>query len=75
MAQPRKSSDRELYRLLDSKISKGDYLFKKHARQRQKDRYISDLEVLNILEGRPGCRRHRNKAKDSFDDGKVEWKY
>ncbi len=75
MNQPRKLKDIELYHLLDSKISKGDYVFKKHARQRQKDRNISDLEVLNILEGRTGYRRHRNKAKDGHEDQKEEWKY
>jgi hypothetical protein len=75
MSKPGKKSDRELFTLLDEKIGRGEYVFKRHARQRQKDRNISDLEVLDILEGKYGRRRHRNKVKDSFEEGKEDWKY
>lgn len=72
---PKKLSDRELYHLLDVNIARGNYVFKKHARQRQKDRNISDAEVIQVLEGRSGRRRHRNKLKDSYEAGKEAWKY
>lgn len=75
MSKPTKKSDKELYALLNQKIGRGEYVFKKHARQRQKDRNISDLEVLDILEGKRGRGRHRNKSKDSYEDGKEDWKY
>jgi len=39
-----------------------------------KDRHISDLEVLDILENKPGRRRKRNKVKDKFD-GYQDWNY
>lgn len=75
MSKPTKKSDKELYALLNEKIKAGEYVFKKHARQRQKDRSISDLQVLDILEGKPGHRRHRNKIKDSYEERKKGWKY
>lgn len=75
MSKPTKKSDKELYALLNEKIGQGKYVFKAHARQRQKDRNISDLDVLDILEGKHGRGRHRNKQKDSYEDGKKDWKY
>ena len=66
MSKPLKKTDKELFDLLDSSIAFGNYIFKKHAKQRQKDRSISDLDVLDILEGKPKRNRHRNKSKDKF---------
>ena len=73
--KPKKKSDRELFGLLTEKIENGDYVFKKHAKQRQKDRTISDLEVLDILEGKPKRNRHRNKVKDKYEEGRDDWNY
>ena len=72
---PKKKTDKELFGLLDEKIAARDYVFKKHARQRQKDRSISDLEVLDILEGKAKRDRHRNKTKDKYEQGKNDWNY
>ena len=70
-----KRGDKELFQLIESKISSGDYLFKKHAKQRQKDRDISDIEVLDILEGKSKRGRRRNKAKDRYEEGRSDWNY
>lgn len=71
--KPIKRTDRELYSLLAAKVSSGDYIFLKHARLRQQDRQISELDVIHILKGDAG--RKRNKRKDSYDPGKEDWKY
>jgi hypothetical protein len=73
--KPKKKTDCELFELLDLKISEGEYVFKKHAKQRQEDRLISDLEVLDILQGRHRCNRHRNKKKEKFEAGSKDWNY
>jgi hypothetical protein len=72
---PLKKSDKELYELLTSKIFTGEYVFKKHSRQRQNDRNISDIEVLDVLEGKKGRKRHRNKEKDKYETGRSDWNY
>lgn len=72
---PKKKSERELIRLLSEKIRQGDYVFLKHAKQRLKDRGITDLEVLNILERKPGSRTKRNKRKDKYEKGHQDWNY
>lgn len=73
--EPLKKTDKELYELLNKKILSGDYVFKRHSRQRQKDRNISDIHVLDVLEGKKGRKRHRNKAKDKFEDCRADWNY
>ncbi len=73
--KPAKKSDIELFDFLDAKITDGEYIFKEHARQRQKDRNISDLEVLDILQGKPKRNRHRNKKKDDYKAGYKDWNY
>lgn len=73
--KPRKKSDKELFSILDKKIANAEYIFKKHAKQRQKDRTINDLEVLDILEGRVNRNRHRNKQKDKYEEGREDWNY
>jgi hypothetical protein len=75
MNKPLKKTDKELFDLLDKSIADGNYVFNKHAKQRQKDRSISDLEVLDILEGKYKRNRHRNKAKDKYEDGFEDWNY
>lgn len=73
--KPVKKTDNELYLLLESKVRSGNYIFLKHAKDRQKERYISDLDVLNILEGKFGFRRKRNKTKDHYENGRQDWNY
>ena len=53
----------------------GEYIFKKHSRQRLKDREITDIEVLNILEGKKGRKRHRNKEKYKYEIVGEDWNY
>lgn len=78
--KPLKKTDKELFALIEKKISEKNYIFLNHAKQRQQERKILDLDVLNILEGNPGYERRRNKKKDSFeahylDENPEDWKY
>lgn len=70
-----KKLDKELMQLLVGKIQKREYIFKIHARQRLKDRNVTDLEVLDILEGKKGRKRKRNKSKDKYEEGFLDWNY
>ena len=73
--KPRKKDDRELLSLLEEKIRKGKYVFLNHAKQRLTDRSVIDIEVLDILEGKSGRRRRRNKSKDKYEEGYSDWNY
>lgn len=73
--RPEKKTDKQLFSLLQYKIANAEYIFKRHARQRQKDRGISDLEVLNILEGKTKYNRRRNKSKDKYEANQQDWNY
>ena len=73
--KPSKKPDKDFFSEVVEKIEKGFYIFKKHARQRQKDRTISDLEVIDILEGKKGRKRRRNKSKDKYEEGNQDWNY
>ncbi|MBS0359103.1 MAG: DUF4258 domain-containing protein [Proteobacteria bacterium] len=73
--KPIKKTDSELNQLLAKKIPAGEYVFLKHARERLIDRNISDLDVLDILEGKIGYKKNRNKIKDKYVDGKQDWNY
>lgn len=78
--KPVKKIDQELFRLIEKKIKEKNYIFVRHAQERQQQRNISELDVLNILEGHPGYRRKRNKRKDSYDSTYIhemlqDWKY
>lgn len=64
--KPSKKTDSVLFALIDQKIKEGNYILVKHAKKRQQERNISDLDVLNILEGKPRYDRKRNKEKDSY---------
>jgi len=75
MGKPKRKSDKELFTLLDEKIIKGEYVFKYHAEQRKNERAISELEVLDTLEGRAKRKRHRNKKKDKYEEGREDWNY
>jgi hypothetical protein len=73
--KPAKKSDKELLTLIEEKIQRGNYLFLPHAKKRQKDRNISDTDVLDILENKAKHKRQRNKRKDSYTEGFIDWNY
>ncbi|MEI8346031.1 MAG: DUF4258 domain-containing protein [Pseudomonadota bacterium] len=71
--RPEKLTDAQLFLLVESKVADGEYAFTGHSRERQEERFISDIEVLDILEGKR--ERRRNKKKDSYDSVWQNWKY
>jgi hypothetical protein len=71
--KPAKKTDQELWGLISEKISSGNYLFLRHAKERLVDRNISDLEVINILENKHSRKRSRNKSKDIYMPGYEDW--
>ena len=73
--KPRKKTDKELWELIPQKIVKREYSISKHARSRQKNRNILDIDVLDILENKSGCKRKRNKSKDIYTEGYEDWNY
>ncbi len=73
--KPNKKTDIELLSLIEETISNGNYIFLKHAHDRLKDRNVSDIEVLDILENKPKLKRKRNKSKDVFFPGFSDWNY
>lgn len=73
--KPRKKIDTELWNIISDKIGYGNYVFLNHAKQRLKDRAISDLEVLSILENKANRKRKRNKRKDTYTADYVDWNY
>lgn len=73
--KPKKKTDKELWELIPQKIVKCEYIISKHARTRQKDRNILDVDVLDILENKPGRKRKRNKSKDIYTNGYEDWNY
>ncbi|HAT2038520.1 TPA: DUF4258 domain-containing protein [Legionella pneumophila] len=80
VTKPSKKTDQELFALIEQKIKERNYLFVKHAKERQQQRNISELDVLNILEGKSGYDRKRNKSKDSYESNYIhekpqDWKY
>lgn len=72
---PIKKTDKELWVLIEEKIQNNNYLFSPHAKKRQKDRNISDLDVLDILENKPRRKRKRNKIKDTYRENFADWNY
>src|SRR3989344_9622201 len=73
--KPTKKTDKELWTLIAEKINGGEYIFLSHAKKRQKDRQITDIDVLDILENKGNRRRRRNKSKDSYTKGYQDWNY
>lgn len=73
--KPEKLADGKLYQLISNKIMDGNYVFLKHAKQRQKDREITDLDVLKVLKGEKDRNRKRNKRKDKYEEGQKDWNY
>jgi hypothetical protein len=75
ISKPIKKSDKELWALIENNITNGNYIFLSHAKKRQKDRKITDIDVLDILENKEKRKRERNKRKDSYSAGFSDWKY
>ena len=75
MTNPVKKKDVELLKLMGECIKSGNYIFLKHAKKRLEQRDILDIEVLDILEGKPARKMKRNKSKDKYEDGKQDWNY
>ena len=73
--QPDKKTDKELWGLIPKKIARKEYSITVHARERQKDRNILDIDVLDILENKPRRKRKRNKSKDKYIEGYEDWNY
>lgn len=78
--KPIKKIDKDLFSLIESKIAQKKYIFLRHSQQRMLERNILDLDVLNVLSGKKGYGRKRNKRKDtyeqhSFSELAEDWKY
>ncbi len=73
--KPNKKTDSELWSLLIEKLSEGNYIFLKHAKKRLEDRGIIDIDVLDILENKNNRKRKRNKSKDTYTPGYMDWNY
>lgn len=73
--KPIKKGDKVLYALIEDKIQKAQYVILPHAKERQIQRNISDLDVINILEGKRGYSRRRNKPKDKYETDREDWNY
>jgi len=75
MKKPPKKTDKELLGLIVNSVQKGTYIFLKHAKHRQEERRILDIEILDVLEGKAGRKRKRNKSKDKYEMGRSDWNY
>jgi hypothetical protein len=73
--KPSKKSDKELWNLIELKIQNVEYVFLTHAKKRQIDRNISDIDVLDLLENKKGRKRKRNKSKDTYINSHDDWNY
>ena len=73
--KPVKKTDNELWKSVDERIKYVQYIFVNHAEERQAQRGIDDLTVINILENKGNARRRRNKSKDKYESGYDDWNY
>ncbi len=78
--KPIKKTDKELFTLIEEKITQKEYIFLSHANQRMRERKISELDVIYLLSGKKGYNRKRNKKKDIFElfsicEKSQDWKY
>jgi len=73
--KPLKKTDKELWEIIADKLANNRYIFLNHAKQRLKDRHVSDLEVLNILDNKENHKRKRNKRKDTYIADYLDWNY
>lgn len=73
--KPEKRKDAALWRRIVELIENGKYIFVTHAQARLIERNVSDMEVLDILENKRNRKRKRNKIKDSYTAGYLDWNY
>lgn len=73
--KPIKKHDAALYRIIEQKIATMEYRILPHANKRKRERNISDLDIINILEGKRGYGRKRNKSKDKYEPDREDWNY
>ena len=73
--KPEKKSDTKLFELVEKSIKNIEYVFLPHAKVRLFGRAILEPVVLDILEGKQDNKRKRNKKKDSFKEGNMDWNY
>jgi hypothetical protein len=74
LTKPNKKTDQEIWQSLEQSIYHGNYIFSSHAKKRLKDRSVTDIEVLDILENKPN-RRRTVKSKDTYTYGHQDWSY
>lgn len=72
---PVKKTDHELWTIIENRIAETNYIISSHAKKRQIDRSISDIDVLDILENKKDRKRKRNKKKDIYIEGYLDWNY
>lgn len=73
--KPVKKTDKELFAIIEKCTADKDYIILPHAKKRQIDRNITDIDILDILENKGNRKRKRNKKKDEYEDGFIDWKY
>lgn len=73
--KPVKKTDKELWAIIDKCIVDKDYIILPHAKKRQFDRSITDIDILDILENKKNRRRKRNKKKDTYTNDFIDWNY
>lgn len=73
--KPVKRTDKELWSLTEKRIAEKNYVIKSHAKDRQGERSITDIDILDILENKKNRKRNRNKKKDIYEEGYADWKY
>jgi hypothetical protein len=78
--KPIKKTDKELFTLIEEKITQKKYIFLSHSNQRIRERNISELDVIYLLSGKKGYGRKRNKKKDTYEPHSIcataqDWKY
>ena len=73
--KPVKKTDKELWAVIEKCIADKDYIIMPHAKKRQNDRSITDIDILDILENKGNRKRRRNKKKDEYAEGYFDWKY
>ena len=73
--KPVKKTDKELWAIIEKTIANNDYVILPHAKKRQIDRDITDIDILDILENKKNRKRKRNKTKDTYTAGFLDWNY
>ncbi len=68
--KPPKKSDNSLKKLISWSLQNKNYLITHHAKSRQKERFISDLDILYVLKSN----YTRIKRKDTYT-GREDWNY